>query len=433
MKITPRILAVGLTIAAVTTPASAAVLDQESTPYPGVTYQVWIDSVISARIHVAVIDLSSAEISLSSTTEPMRGSTVSTYASAVGAQVAINGDYFLPAGFVPSGLAAGDAMPWSISADDDTTGFVRFDRNGNVNHVVIYPPEQVVSAAELEPGTQGVVGGRPMVVRTGVPVSSFDCTDVIAMPCQRAPRSAIAVSANGKTMWMVVVDGWQAGSLGMTAAELGAFLDGLGAHDALMLDGGSSSTLYIAGEGGVVSSPSDGVERIVANHLAVRHGPLPPGQLAGLIRERDIFDDTANIEGALVELDSGETLVTGSDGFYTFNNVAPRYACVTASKVGYHTVTQCKQVPSGELTFNSIALFPNSDFIDGGPGPFDASFPDARVNFIDGSVPRDASVSVDAGSGGGGGCSSGGPPGTGALAIVLGFGVGLCVRRRRAM
>ncbi len=412
-------------------PAAAASLDTETTPYPGMTHQVWLEASIPARIHVVVVDLSSGEISLSATTEPMRGSTVSAFASAVSAQVAINGDFFSPVGFVPSGLAMGDAAAWTVTSDDDKEGFLRFDRNNDQNTAVIYPPEQVVSAGELPMGTLGVVGGRPMLVRTGVPVTSFDCTDVIAMPCQRAPRTAVALSADGNTLWLVVVDGWQSGSLGMTASELGAFLDSLGVHDALMMDGGSSSAMYIAGEGGIVSSPSDGVERIVANHLAVRHGASPPGQLAGLIRERDIFDENANIEGALVQLDTGESVVTGADGLYSFPDLTPRLVCVTASKAGYHSNTQCKQVPSGDLTFNSIALFPNSDFIDGGPGLIDAGFSDARVP-VDAGQVVDGGGSADAGGGGGDGCSmNAASGGAGELATLLVFSVGLALRRRR--
>ncbi len=129
-------------------------------------------------------------------------------------------------------------------------------------------------------------------------LSSFDCADTLAMPCQRAPRTAVAVDDTGNTLMLVVVDGWQIDSLGMTAAELGSMLAGIGAHDALMLDGGGSSVLYIAGEGGIVSSPSDGVERVVANHLGVRFGALAKGQLVGFVRERDIFDDTKDLLGA---------------------------------------------------------------------------------------------------------------------------------------
>ena len=408
-------------------PATAAELQTTSTPYPGVTYQRWADAAIPARIHLLRIDLSSSELSVHATSEAQRGIRPSQFAAATGSQIAINGDFFSPVDFRPDGMAMGQAMLWSGTTDDDRSGFLRFDRNGDRTNASISAPEDVVAAGDLEPGTQGVVGGRPMLVRTGVAQSTFDCADQVAMPCQRAPRTAVAVSADGNTLWLVVVDGWQAGSLGMTAGELGGFLDGLGVRDALMFDGGAAATMWVAGMGGQVSSPSDGVERTVANHLAVRHGVLPPGQLVGFIRERDIFDSTANISGALVELDDGTSMLTGADGRYLFNGVTPRYACVTASKTGYHSDTQCKQVISSEVVYNSIALFPNSDFIDAGPG-----VPDAGPT-ADGAPPADAAppadgIDGDAGDGGGGdGCCGAGasPPGP-----LLFFVIWWLVRRR---
>ncbi len=401
--------------------AAAPVQETTSTPYPGVVYQRWLDSAIPARVHLLAIDLSSTEISVHATTEAQRGRKPSQFAAAVGAQIAINGDFFAPVDYRPTGLAMGAAELWAGTADNATSGFFRFDRNGDRTHGTISAPEDVIATDDLAEGTQGVVGGRPMLVRAGAAQTGFDCDDQVAMPCVRAPRTAVAVSGDGNTLYLAVVDGWQAGSLGMTAGELGAFLDARGARDALMLDGGSASTLWMGGA--LVSSPSDGAERTVANHLAVRHGTLPPGQLVGFIRERDVFDDTANISGATVELDTGQTVTTGVSGMYQFNGVTPRWACVTASKTGYQTKTQCRQVISNDITYNSIALFPNSDFIDAGPGDPDAALFDAGPT-IDAAPPDDGSSVDGGGGGGGGGCSAGGSADSAAnpaalLALVL--------------
>ncbi len=418
-------------------------VESTSNPYPGVEYTVYSEASIPARIHVVAVDLTSSEISLHATTEENRGATASGYSSQSGAQVVINGDYFSPLDFTPDGLAMGDAQLWTGSADDAFSGFIRFDRTGVRTYATISPPEEVVDAAELDEATQGVVGGRPMLVRAGVAVTTFNCTDVVAMSCERAPRTAVALSENGATLWLVVVDGWQSGSEGMTAAELAGFIDGMGAHQALMLDGGAASTLVIAAEGGLVSSPSDTVERVVANHLGVHYGALDPGQMIGLIRERDITDDTADIEGATVELDDGQVDVTGADGRYSFPSVTPRYACATASKAGYHSTTACRQVVAGELTWNSMALFPNSDFVDAAPGAPDARPPDAAGPVADAAPPPpDAPESfVDAGNGGINGdcvCSAPGRegqswpnPGAALILLVAGFLLRCRPRRRR--
>jgi MYXO-CTERM domain-containing protein len=421
-----------ITVCALAPRAHGANVVSTTTPYSGITHMVYEEQAIPARIHVVVVDLSSSELSLIATSEDKRGRTLSSFSTASTAQVVINGDYFSPVDYSTAGLAMGAAALWSGSTDDSANGFVSFDLNGARNNVAISAPAEVVAGADLPTGTQGVVGGRPMLVRAGIPESGFDCTDVVAMPCERAPRTAVAVSGDGNTMWLVVVDGWQQASLGMTAGELGNFLKTLGAHDALMLDGGGASALYIAGESGIVSSPSDGVERIVANHLGVRFGALPSGTMVGLVRERDIFDDTANLDGVTVTLDDGQQTTTGPDGRYSFQ-VPPRYVCATASKAGYHSNTLCKQVESGVITYNSIPLFPNSDFVDAAPGTPDAGPMDAQGPIPDSGPFADSGSNAGAdggnGGGGGGGCRSAGGGAPGWLAI-MGLAL-LCVRRRR--
>ena len=47
------------------------------------------------------------------------------------------------------------------------------------------------------------------------------------------------------------------------------------AIDAINLDGGGSSELWIASEGGIINRPSDGQERSVVNHLGIRITSAP--------------------------------------------------------------------------------------------------------------------------------------------------------------
>jgi hypothetical protein len=419
-----RLVVLAVVVASAAPAAADPVLDGATTPYPGVRREAWADPAIPARLHVLRVDLSLAELTVFATAEPERGARPSRYAQSRGAQIAVNGDAFAPATYVPLGLAVGDGAAWSTTADDARSGFLRFGRVGERTQAEIVPPEAVVAAADLPAGTQGVVSGRPLLVRAGQPTTGFDCTDAIAIPCSRAPRTAVALSADRNTLWVVVVDGWQASSLGMTAMELAAFVDRLGAHDALALDGGAAATLYVAGQGGVVSSPSDGVERIVANHLAIRHGALTPGQLVGFIRERDVFDGR-NLSGARVVLDDGRVDVTAADGLYNFPGVSPRLACVRVELAGFRTETKCKQVISGEVNYNSVALYPCSDFPEGcAPPPDAAPAPDA-ARFPDAGGPGDGGDPLgDAGgdpgdAGGCGGCGAASGRARGPIALVV--------------
>lgn len=74
----------------------------------------------------------------------------------------------------------------------------------------------------------------------------------------RHPRSAVATTADRKLVF-IVVDGRNKLSAGMSLTELTKTLSWLGADDAMNLDGGGSSTLYVKGatENGVVNHPSD--------------------------------------------------------------------------------------------------------------------------------------------------------------------------------
>ena len=71
----------------------------------------------------------------------------------------------------------------------------------------------------------------------------------------RHPRTAVAKLRDGKFL-MVTVDGRQPGvSVGMSLQELAEYLLTLGAVDAMNLDGGGSTTMYLDGK--VVNTPSD--------------------------------------------------------------------------------------------------------------------------------------------------------------------------------
>ncbi|AYY14478.1 multidrug transporter [Actinobacteria bacterium YIM 96077] len=109
------------------------------------------------------------------------------------------------------------------------------------------------------------VGGNPVLVSDGEPESFSDPTP--------HPRTAVGISEDGSEVFLAVIDGRQGHARGMSLSELAEFMHELGAHDALNLDGGGSSTMVVRDPGTVehevVNSPSDGNERLVANGLAM--------------------------------------------------------------------------------------------------------------------------------------------------------------------
>lgn len=99
------------------------------------------------------------------------------------------------------------------------------------------------------------------------------------------PRTAIGFTADRKTMIMVVVDGRQSQSRGMTQQELAQLMLSLGAYDALNLDGGGSSTMVVKpfdeAQVKVINSPSGGVQRLIPNALGI-FAKAPVGDIYGL-------------------------------------------------------------------------------------------------------------------------------------------------------
>ena len=85
------------------------------------------------------------------------------------------------------------------------------------------------------------------------------------------------MSGDGKTIYMVVVDGRQSHSIGMTMTELAEFMLEIGAYNALAMDGGGSSTIASREPGteniAVQNKPSDGVqEKNTKCHRSILHG-----------------------------------------------------------------------------------------------------------------------------------------------------------------
>lgn len=96
----------------------------------------------------------------------------------------------------------------------------------------------------------------------------------------RHNRTAIGIRSDG-TILLLVVDGRTKSSAGMSLDELIATLRWLGCTDALNLDGGGSSTLYLKDypNGGIINHPTDNGlfdhkgERAVSNSILVVKTP----------------------------------------------------------------------------------------------------------------------------------------------------------------
>jgi hypothetical protein len=114
-----------------------------------------------------------------------------------------------------------------------------------------------------------IVGGAGLLLHDGIVVRDWTVEQFTATFAEmRHPRTLVGTHADG-SLWLVTVDGRQPKlSVGMTLAELRAFARRFGLRNALNLDGGGSTTMWVGGK--LLNSPSDAAgARKVSDALVV--------------------------------------------------------------------------------------------------------------------------------------------------------------------
>ena len=231
---------------------------------PGVDYQRITRGTIDA--HVARVDLRNAKLRVIASEESDHGLTVSEFAKKKHAIIAVNADYF-DERQMPLGMSAGACGVWTKGQ--------KLERRQGLVGVGRRRAEIQQNTMTKKRWMSGAVSGWPLLNKGCAPLATLPGSDHFTLAPH--PRTAVGLSKDGKTMYLVVADGRRDGVPGLTLPELAAFLDELGACVAMNLDGGGSSAMWVDvdGErprelnGTIVNRVSDGVERKVGNHLAV--------------------------------------------------------------------------------------------------------------------------------------------------------------------
>ena len=189
------------------------------------------------------------------------GQTINMIAERNGAIGGINGGAFVDVGGTgtgsyPEGLTIIDGE-LKNPARWGNEPFVGFDADG-ILHVGYYDYQDCLD--------MGIVGGvtfDPPLIINGIP------QDTSWLPSGVNPRTAIGQRADGAVL-MLVINGRQLSSMGATYADLVEIMMEFGAVNAMNLDGGSSSVMYLNGE--LVNTPSSesGYSRGLPNAILFR-------------------------------------------------------------------------------------------------------------------------------------------------------------------
>lgn len=134
------------------------------------------------------------------------------------------------------------------------------------------------------------VSGGAVLVKDGFVPSSFD-SSVSGVH----PRSAIGISKDEKTVYLVTVDGRQSSSVGMSQTDLAYFLLEIGCYNAINLDGGGSTSMVARKFGdnflSTINSPSAGALRSVINAIGVTDSSPKSSKITNL----EIVIDDSNV------------------------------------------------------------------------------------------------------------------------------------------
>jgi exopolysaccharide biosynthesis protein len=118
---------------------------------------------------------------------------------------------------------------------------------------------------------EDIVGGVPQLIKNGkIDITWQEEKASKSFVETRHPRTAVAKLKDGKFL-MITIDGRSESSGGISLYDLAAYLLELGAVDAMNLDGGGSTTMFLDGK--VVNKPSDkDGERKVSDAIIVTLG-----------------------------------------------------------------------------------------------------------------------------------------------------------------
>lgn len=278
------LLVCGSAVAAELTPVSK----RSYRPYPPVEVSSFIfEDPRPIRAWTARIDLTSPDVELVTTCRGNVGGTLETesmttldFAQTQNVQIAVNASPFSPfrekagEGMDVVGLAACDGEVFSQA--DDRFGALVVARDGRVD--IWSPPIEADRLSHV----RDAVGGFRVLVEHGHSLAAKAAAASGEKFAGVNPRTAVGLTADRNTLWLIVVDGRNAGrSEGMTLTEVADFGISLECDVLLNLDGGGSTTFVVqdraSHEHRVVNQPVGrgvvGTLRLVGNNLGVRVRP----------------------------------------------------------------------------------------------------------------------------------------------------------------
>jgi hypothetical protein len=248
-------------------PASAADADASLAPivtwrtlHIGLRYAVvspWPDS----RLHVLQLDLREPSLRLQVSPPHTRGMTMDRLAQDSQVLASINASFF-GRQHVPRGLTVSNGIPWDDVFLPEASPALACDRAQRCS-MHFSPP------AAPPPRWFNAVAGTPWLVRDGVARSAADDDSCASLCARTHPRTAVGLNASGHVLTWVLAEGRRGPVVGVALAPLAQWMQGLGVHNAINLDGGGSSTLWLQGQAVMTRPANEPGERALSAVLQI--------------------------------------------------------------------------------------------------------------------------------------------------------------------
>jgi len=243
---------------------------------PGVVWKsshTIIDDTIPQNINILIVDTRKRDVSV--LYDPKKNVKTSTQASEAGALAAVNAGFFN----IKDGGSATYIKVNGMVVDSDTAS--KWKRLANMNGSVVIDTEGNVHIMKVMDNSFYDSGSEYRDVLITGPLLVHDKAKAIlpqtSLVIARHPRSSIGTKGKHKII-LLTLDGRTIQASGMTLIQLADLMHLLKCTDAVNLDGGGSTTMFISGKpyNGVVNMPCDNKkfdhegERAVSNLIIVK-------------------------------------------------------------------------------------------------------------------------------------------------------------------
>ena len=236
---------------------------------PGLHYRSfspWPDS----RVHVLRLGLREPGLRLVVSSPAERGLSMDRRAESAAAVVSFNASFF-DRNFVPRGVTVSQGQAWRPVLQAAASPWLACDR---VQHCRI----GFTDTATPPPDTVNAVAGTPWLLRGGQVRTEADDAGCAALCARTHPRTAVGLAGQGRWLLVVLAEGRRPPVAGVTLVQLSQLMRELGAEDAINLDGGGSSTLWLQGRAVMARPANEPAERALANVLSIVASPGGAGR-----------------------------------------------------------------------------------------------------------------------------------------------------------